>query len=300
MITQETTFVLGAGASAPYNFPSGHALFRQVVDTFSSSNNDKISHLQSLGYQKADIQTFARALQGSGKQSVDAFLEHRTDLLLIGKAAIAACLIPYEIEARFYQSQAHWYAWLFAALNSDPKNFAENKVRFVTFNYDRSLEHYLFTSLSNSYNLDETSAAKLVSSIPIAHVHGNLGNLPWQGDANNSRAYDGHLSPQTIRLARDSIRVIHEGRPDDPSLQTAQKYVQESKRLVFVGFGYHPGNLERLGLNPNLSFEYAGGSCWGMTELEQKRAERQLPKGFRWGYGTQDALEFLRNHYDPA
>ncbi len=298
MIGQDTTLVLGAGGSAPYDFPSGQTLLDEVIATFSSGNNEKMRFLEQLGHTRQDIEGFAQALRLSGKGSVDAFLEHRSDMIAIGKAAIAACLIPYEIEARFSQSKANWYSWLYAALNAAPDKFSENRLRIVTFNYDRSLEHYLFNCLTHSYNLKPDEAADLVQSIPLLHIHGKLGRLPWQSGDGGSREYNGHLSPQMIQTARDSIQVLHEGRYDDPTLEAAQAHIRSSKRVVFVGFGYHAGNLDRLRVNSESNFEYVGGSGFGLTRLEQQKAERRLPKKFDWGHGTWGALEFLRNRVD--
>jgi hypothetical protein len=301
MIRERTTFVLGAGASAPFGFPSGQALASQVVQTFRQGNDEKVGLLQELGYDRKDLSAFAEALQRSGKTSVDAFLEYRADMAPIGKAAIAACLIPYEVESRFYQDKTadeNWYHWLFAALNASPATFTENQVSIVTFNYDRSLEHYLFTCLSNSFNLDVKASAKLVNAIPITHLHGILGRLPWQEGQGDPKPYDGAISKDAIRTGRDGIRVIHEGRYDDPPMRAAQEIINAADRLVFLGFGYHEANLDRLRIDRNRAFSFVGGSGFGMKALEQMRAGRLLPQGFVWGAEHWGAREFLRQRAD--
>ena len=54
------------------------------------------------------------------------------------------------------------------------EDFHTNKVSFVTFNYDRSLEHFLCRSLANSFAKTEAEAGEVISKIPIIHLHGRL------------------------------------------------------------------------------------------------------------------------------
>lgn len=70
---------------------------------------------------------------------------------------------------------------LFNSLNRPFQEFGENPVSFIRFNYDISVEYYLFNCLKNSYRQTDDEGAKQLRKIPIVHVHGNLGALPWQG-----------------------------------------------------------------------------------------------------------------------
>src|SRR5262245_57393358 len=95
MIRRRTAIVLGAGASHDYGFPLGRSLLKLVCDHLQSSfQSTKV--LAEIGFPIEDQKRFAEALEWSGLPSVDAFLERRTEFMDIGKAAIAAELIPCE------------------------------------------------------------------------------------------------------------------------------------------------------------------------------------------------------------
>lgn len=95
MITKSTVLVLGAGASVPYSFPTGQELrnfviassadhFRSVAGREEQRNNSREAR---KAQQRADMaREFQDSLKYARQVSVDAFLEHRPDMLDIGKA----------------------------------------------------------------------------------------------------------------------------------------------------------------------------------------------------------------------
>ena len=176
-------------------------LVEQIV-RHAGSGDGKLVEMFSAG----GVAKFCDALLLSGTESVDAFLEHRSDYLGVGKAAIAWALIPYERLRYLFESwtrpsrdQADWYQYLFSRMSSDTpfEKFGENKLSIVTFNYDRSLEMYLVTALENSYDKRRDEAVNVLAQIPVIHVHGQLGALPWQDRL--ARQYEGSLDEATIK-----------------------------------------------------------------------------------------------------
>src|SRR5688500_3114184 len=126
MIRAHVTLVLGAGASAPYGFPLGFPLMVNVINKLSLSNpsfDRKYSDQSS--YMGFDLQTqemFINELRRAKQSSIDVFLQERgEEFLALGKAAIAAALIPYEdldnllaMEHEFSPepNNQRWYAYL--------------------------------------------------------------------------------------------------------------------------------------------------------------------------------------------
>lgn len=95
MIEKRTVLVLGAGASAELGFPLGRGLLRQTVDTIRRKEETRFYQvLRECGFSDDQMQEFARDLEVSMQPSVDAFLENRPEFLDVGKAAIAAALLP--------------------------------------------------------------------------------------------------------------------------------------------------------------------------------------------------------------
>src|SRR5229473_2611714 len=89
MITTPTVFILGAGASMPYGFPSGAEMVRDIC-------NAPESELDSFGVSQTDYHEFATELRNSDQPSVDAFLELRRKFERVGKTAIAYHLVRCE------------------------------------------------------------------------------------------------------------------------------------------------------------------------------------------------------------
>lgn len=94
MIKRPTVFVLGAGASYPYGFPTGEGLVTEIIGL--ASKNRTLDAFLYNGCVDQDVKRFAVDLADSDALSVDAFLEHRPDFLKIGKLAVCLSLIPRE------------------------------------------------------------------------------------------------------------------------------------------------------------------------------------------------------------
>ena len=104
---------------------------------------------------------FAEAFKKSSIPSIDQFLALNPNFQNVGKIAIATAMLKYEKESRFREDiddpSKDWYRLLYEKMieGFSSPNFLEalgdNKVSFMTFNYDRSLEHFLYESLLNSF-----------------------------------------------------------------------------------------------------------------------------------------------------
>jgi hypothetical protein len=137
MIRRQTVFVLGAGASYPYGFPTGEGLVEEIIRL--ASRERTLDAFLYNGCVDQDVKRFARDLSNSDAPSVDAFLEHRPDFLKIGKLAIALSLIPKEQDQHLsrpfrksYGAGTHWYHYLWNEMASRKGEFGVNQVSFVT------------------------------------------------------------------------------------------------------------------------------------------------------------------------
>ncbi len=246
MLSRRTVFVVGAGASVPFDFPTGRKLVEQVLSILDHPSDRAFFEAYFTSEQLAD---FRDALFRSGKNSVDAFLEHRRDLVDIGKTAIAYALIRKENDNKLFSlDRENWLRYLYERMNCEFERFGENAVSFVVFNYDRAIEHFLNTALCNTYRKTAEESAKQLSGIPIIHLHGTLGPLPWQGQ--KGRAYDNSLTPETVQIAKDGIKIIHEDPTGDRDrdFQEAKGLMEKAEQVYFLGFGFDETNINRLGL----------------------------------------------------
>lgn len=278
MITHPTVLVLGAGASVPYGFPCGRTLLQDIHRNLDPQSPDWIPILHDLGITNAEIEDFRWALYYSQQSSVDAFIEYRHEFLNIGKFVITLSILPKEDEnwlLRFEGRDEGFYQYLFSKMSTSLENFGDNRLSVITFNYDRSIEHYLFKALQNTFN-KPTECAKQLSMIPVIHVHGSLGKLPWQSSI--SRPYEASYGPEEIRDAASQIAIIHEGQGTSEEFYRAFNLLNTAERIYFLGFGFHSVNLERLRIDKLPFFiEYKrdnffnpcfAGSSYGLEQAE--------------------------------
>jgi hypothetical protein len=293
MIRKQTVLILGAGASMDFDYPSGRELKDVIVEHTLSANNDVYRQLLRAGFHASKIKDFNDALRFSGRVSVDAFLEHRPEFINVGKAAVAAELIRKENPDTLFRLGGNWYEHLFQALNTSFASVGENNIGIVTFNYDRSFETYLFMALTNAYGKSEDDVSNVLASIPVYHVHGKLGSLPW--GAENGRPYKYTNDPDEIYQAANEIRIMAEASDIEDAFRDAKKLISMSKRLIFIGFGFHSQNVLRLGIDLESGQHENFGSAYGFTELEKAEiVEMFRPSVIKLGDSEWKSTQFLR------
>jgi hypothetical protein len=291
MITRNTVLILGAGASMPFGYPSGISLVKTVVEKIRT--NEWTGLLLELGFAAEEIENFRNSLARSGRTSIDAFIEHRTEFMRIRKAAIARALVPYEAEPRLFElnAETNWYLYLYGKMAAPWEEFGSNKLSVITFNYDRSIEHFLFTSLKNSYGKSDEQCTSVMRTVPIVHVHGQLGYVPWQGE--HGRPYEPSFSIRDLEIATNRIKIISEDIIEDPEFAQAHTLIQNAQKIYFLGFGYNNTNMNRL--RPDLLKRKAvWGTCYnlGIAEIEELKTRWRF---LRLAAPAYDIMGFLKN-----
>lgn len=302
MINTPTLLILGAGASVPFRFPSGAALYAEIISELRKEDSPRTAELRALGLSPGGIVRFAKTLRLSGLNSVDAFLERRPTFMDVGKAAIAQALIPYERTDKLFpldEDRSNWYKYLFQRMNTSFEDFGQNRVSVLTYNYDRSLEHFLFTALKSiSEDKSNQECAEKLSEIPIIHLHGRLGRLPWQPEsgAEQPLLYDADATPEQLRVSAESIKIIHEDIGEYPESVRVKQLLDEAERVYFLGFGYHHKNVQRLNLQEVDQPKQMQGTTVGFTGREVQELKVRLENKVELCNPGSDILGFFRNN----
>jgi hypothetical protein len=273
VIRKPIVIVTGAGASACYNFPVGAALKLQTIDVLAHNSKHRDFLIENTPYSHSHFVRFRQALLHSAQPSVDLFLEHRPEFTDIGKSVMAYLLASKEDgQILWTQQEGNWLVYLFNQMRAPFENFGINTISFVTFNYDRSIEHFLCTSLGASYGRSVEDCANTLANIPIIHLHGRLGYLPWQHP--RARGYQPTIDLHGIRLCVDEMKIIHEDIADrDADFQRAKKLLHDAWRIYFLGFGYAPVNISRLDI-PSLDIGKALGTGVDVGNAEHRQINR--------------------------
>lgn len=296
MIQKRTVFVLGAGASADFQFPLGRGLLMKVVTGITREEANVYHVLGACGFAGDHMKHFADKLAKSMQPSVDAFLENRPEFLEVGKAAIAAALIPYEAESNLARPQQgpHWYEYLFTRLGPTRAEFEQSQLSVITFNYDRSFEHFLFIAARASFGLSDDACKAFVQHVPMVRVYGQLGVLDYVSP--NGRRYYPDLNPKMILKCAKEIKILHEGQSDSPQFAQARDLLEKAERVCFLGFGYHKSNMERLQLDVVTEGVPMYCCVYGMEDGEIAAIIPFFGKHrSRMQFGNQNALMFLRS-----
>jgi hypothetical protein len=293
----------------PYGFPSGAQLRDRIcraVDGLTSPAHELIT---ILGLDRTEVVDFARAFQRSYISSIDSFLLRRPEFGNLGKFAIAAdlCTLEHPNTLDSAPGPENWYRFLWNKMVADTRKAGEilgNRVRFVSFNYDRSLERFLYVACKNTFGISDDEALKMVSSFGIMHVYGLLGKFHYAG-VGVSRAYDNEATKRALEIAASGIRLIPAERGDDADFKLARAWMTEARRVCFLGFGFDPTNCANLGLADVLQSQRANGkelpsvfaSTLGLTDREVDQARRlTLGADFGWTTTDTDNVMTLRIH----
>jgi hypothetical protein len=238
-------------------------------------------------------------------------LEVREDLIDVGKSYIARSLLEYEGRARTStdEGKGAWYRtlWSIFAKNSIDE-FRSTPLTIITFNYDRSIEHALVSSLKSRFKgaTDEDCARALDAVGPI-HLHGRLGGFPGFGAGDSNVSYGGDndgITDDEVIKASNEIQIIHEANPQGEAFVKARDAIAKANRVIFLGFSYARQNVERLRLTDCMHPSTDVYLCaTGFTQQQQSHLLRpmfaQWNSTVRFGQDNEDIVEFFR-HYPDA
>ena len=313
MIKQKTVFVLGAGASCPYGYPTGQELRREICEKFVA---DSTVYYQAQGTRdiyleqiKQKATEFTNKFYHSSTKSIDLFLaRHGKEYMTIGKFAIIFRILAAEQSSKFREHmrkpEEDWYSYLVDKMADElygPEDyplFSDNKVSFVTFNYDRSFEHFLYESLLYSFQgITAEKTKEQISDFRIVHVFGQAAGLDWQ-DLDTRIGYKQYTHSTSIERMVENLRIIYE-EEENPALDEAKNLIGEAKRVFFLGFGYAKENLDILGI-PDVLGEKSNiyGTTLGLTdrEVQDVGLHFSITIGDRLHLENLDCLALLREY----
>lgn len=136
-------------------------------------------------------------------------------------------------------------------------------LRVVNFNYDRGFDQFVLNrirALCRARGRGEKDATEIFSRFPIAHPYGSLGSVlelqygsyyePLRAavKGRDLATLTEPLLDALVRMAA-SLRVVEEQRVEEleDAFGEARDWMTAADVLVFLGFGFDPTNVTRLG-----------------------------------------------------
>ena len=280
---KDTVYVVGAGASQEAGLPTGEKLKSRISELlnmdFSISKQTSgdfgiksaLSQLVKMSGSTEDMNLYMDECRMISKNmplaiSIDHFIDSQRKnkkLVRCGKLAILKSILSAERHSLLYfkedrplnfsSLEGTWFLALFRSLTencgaADLMDRFED-VTLIIFNYDRCIEHFLFNALKSYYKLEEMQAAELISCLTIIHPYGTVGSLEWQNDQSETVVqFGGQLHESRLIEFSEKIRTFTEG-ADSSYMRLVVGSMRFTKRLVFLGFAFHPFNMKLLGGN---------------------------------------------------
>lgn len=281
MKDEKVVFILGAGASHTYGFPLGNELRYNIVKGYPGALNGLS---RSLGDRRATFssqsQKFIKKFDLSADLSIDLFLSKFPEFEFEGKMAIMYSILQAEtasvfledLQIRMKEKQKRrsvqidvddWMWYLYDKLTrkfNSVKSFSEinfDNISFVTFNYDRSLEHFFYTALENGFNYERIggSPKELFDKISIEHVYGKVIDLPGEQAKDGTFLRYKGFNPDSTPISEwvNNIKIIYDDRKNNT--ENIYPKIRNADIIYFLGFGYDITNLKLLGfpeiISPN-------------------------------------------------
>lgn len=280
MIRTKTTLIVGAGASQEIHLPSGPDLLDRTAQAYdfyrfggeqmTKDSSMLLRHLGKLAERPGNTQEklFAATerLRIAARMSslIDTAIEQNDDNPLVsvcGKLAIAHFICQGEARSNLrpapknpgelpLQAGDFWLLELGKLMTAGvPRSRVHQcfeNLTIVSFNYDRAIEHFLPYALITAYGMTLLEAQRIVSEhLKIVHPYGTIGRLPWQKGEGPDVEW-GNENPWNMNSLLNQIRTPSELMANMRAVTELRNAMIKSQRIVFMGFGYHPQNIDLL------------------------------------------------------
>jgi hypothetical protein len=270
---KRTIFILGAGASAEVKMPVGSKLKEAVAGSLNF-RRDRRNRLISgdgdlLDALKLQFGNDAKRYIDAGAElarampvfvSIDEaihFYSGNAELVRLGKSEIIRQIIRSEGSSALKLNPATgrpalerirktWYpeflSMALAGLRKDELESAFQNVTLVNFNYDRTLEQYLYWALQTTAGITADNAAQVIAKLDVIRPYGCVGGLEWQQQGGSVPFGD---SNQNHFLLIEGIRTYTEQHQQHIPARIATA-LDQSELVILLGFGFHAQNMELL------------------------------------------------------
>ena len=296
-LSDQVVFVVGAGASAPYEIPVASRLRERLLERNHPSVPGELEHRREI--LNLRWSSFQAAFRRSGLISVDRFLQRRPEFSEIGQWGISSVIGLAEADAMSKGSRFDdWHGWLVNTVFANDE-FGSPRSRFVTFNYDRLLELVLAECAAARTNGDALACYLEAVAPTVRHVYGKLSSQ-LREDAERGYVVP-DTSPKGILQSGRGIRIAGQ-QPDDSDegLEDLREWISDAKQVVFLGFSFDHENLKQLGLSPtqdtrDIKIGKFFACCYGMSAGERRRVNEHFHGRITLGDASLTAHEFLRH-----
>ncbi len=306
---RSNVFVVGAGASKEFGLPTGFELkanIKKICDirfedgyTQSSGDWEVVEALRNLARERSDrnINDYLNAAWRIRDNidfapSIDNFLDtHRDDEYIVefGKLAITFALQQAESQSTLVvdengrvdpRNSETWIGRLFSILVAqrtfDDFVAALENITFVSFNYDRCIQHFFVNVARSYFNSGNEGAQRVLDALNVVYAYGSIGEYYLhQYGSSFGVISKGQKLVETSRL----IQTFTEG--GDSQSRTAIQYaIRNADVVVYLGFGFLPINMKLLAEEAVPNTSRVIGTAKGLSRESAGDVEVELSNVF--------------------
>jgi hypothetical protein len=273
-------FIIGAGASKPYGFPTGLELFESIRDIDYSidytKNKEESKYLtehfkelyknesNEIDIKKNTMCDFSRDIKNSNMISIDDFLRNRENLISqyrqfeFGKRIIAYKILEAEYKCLTEKNKEgekckkdkdniDWINYLLSYIDRDEKLYKDFfNSKFIIFNYDRLFEQKIFEYLIYDKHLlvGENFGAPIKDA---SEVLGDMKIIHTHGYIGSLKDVPFGINDVNYGSIYRNIKTASE--IENKIKEEIQSHFNECNRIFFIGFGWIEDNMKLLRLD---------------------------------------------------
>jgi hypothetical protein len=300
MLEKKTVFILGAGASKPYNFPTAIELSKEVISNFDSliisiceerANRTILSTKEDYLLKK--IKEYNRKFgefkdtnnKDNNNISIDEYIsrENREYMRPYALKLMSHYLMQREEKSKRL-NKSDWIELLVnkasygvdSLVKSGTSEIDKNlsNIRIITFNYERSFEHFLLESLKNK-TFEENNVKRFMCLFTknIIHIYGSFGKILNSVSENNIETgfceYGYSANSDELDEIIKNIKLIYDERKEYDII--IKDFLKDAEQIFFLGFGYDEFNIKNLCLS---SVENPDVKIYGTAKGKAKFLDR--------------------------
>jgi hypothetical protein len=268
MFKKKTVFVIGAGASAEFGFPTGPELQSTISDMFNPSSpitpgdiNIAFAQTKSIDYGTLVIASQQLSIGLHGASSIDRFLAMHNDdgLSWVGKLAISyeilKCEIACNLAAKNYSLKETIDTWLGILLKilqeqasaGDAASIFHN-VSFVTFNYDRVIEQFFYLAIQRLFRVQDHEVINALRSLRVFRAYGKIGQPPFMPQTPDEVAipFGSQVTGDMLIHAASNIKTIGDEMKEVGHRESIRDEMRSADQIIFLGFSFNEQNVELI------------------------------------------------------
>ncbi|HLG35991.1 MAG TPA: hypothetical protein VI757_14010 [Bacteroidia bacterium] len=284
MILSNTVFILGAGMSNCYGYPTGLQLREEIINK-STDKKFEEHFTWEKGIDPVDLKDFFNRFKYSRCYSIDQFLalQNKEVFFNISKFLITDILISYENPNELFPSNKImpydliWNQMIYSdgKITVDLEMLAKNDISFITFNYDRTLEYFLFNVIKNTYFINGLKASEFLKNIPIIHVYDSLIDYSISLSA-HFKSFDYQVREHSIREIESLSKNLDFMRANEIQKESknAVDLLHQAHNVIILGFGFDDFNINKVNLILQNKIVFA--SCKGLSKSRQANIKNKI------------------------